>query len=176
MEGLRKQDNKVLAYLYASYAPIVKDLVRKYRGSTDKTDDVLQESIIAIYHNIRKSDFELKGELSTYFYGIARNILFAMIRLDGKHIHKEIDLPEEPPLEQIRKEAYHRMLQKAWVKLSKECQKVLNLVNNGISFREIAQKLRMSSEEYARRKKYLCKENLVSMVKKDPEYQEIQDD
>ena len=49
---------------------------------------------------------------------------------------------------------------------------VLNLFSNGLSYEEIAVKMNLKNEVYARRKKYLVKEALLEFVKEDPEYQE----
>jgi DNA-directed RNA polymerase specialized sigma24 family protein len=49
---------------------------------------------------------------------------------------------------------------------------VLNLFFEGLSYEEIAEKMNLKNEIYARRKKYLCKESLLELVKEDPEYQE----
>jgi len=48
----------------------------------------------------------------------------------------------------------------------------LNLFSEGHSYEEIAVKMDLKNEVYARRKKYLCKEVLLELMKKDPEYQE----
>mgnify|MGYP001569388319 CR=1 FL=1 len=49
---------------------------------------------------------------------------------------------------------------------------VLNLYSDGSSYEEIAEKMDLKNETYARRKKYLSKEALLEIVKEDPEYQE----
>jgi DNA-directed RNA polymerase specialized sigma24 family protein len=50
---------------------------------------------------------------------------------------------------------------------------VMNLFIDGHSYEEIARKMGMKSETYARRKKYLCKEALMQIIKTDPEYQDL---
>jgi hypothetical protein len=49
---------------------------------------------------------------------------------------------------------------------------VLNLFADGLSYEEIAMKMNLKNEVYARRKKYLSKEALLDLVKEDSEYQE----
>jgi len=50
---------------------------------------------------------------------------------------------------------------------------VLNLYSDGHTYEEIARKMGMKSEAYARRKKYLCKEALMEIIKTDPEYHDL---
>jgi DNA-directed RNA polymerase specialized sigma24 family protein len=58
--------------------------------------------------------------------------------------------------------------------LKPDCQNVLNLYYDGCSYEEIAEKMGLKNETYARRKKYLCKEALMEIIKEDPEYLEYQ--
>jgi hypothetical protein len=41
------------------------------------------------------------------------------------------------------------------------------------SYEDIAVRMNLKNETYARRKKYLCKEALLEIIKEDPEYQEF---
>jgi len=56
--------------------------------------------------------------------------------------------------------------------LKSDQQMVLNLFSDGLTYEEIAEKMNLKNEVYARRKKYLSKEALLDLVKEDPEYQE----
>jgi hypothetical protein len=58
-------------------------------------------------------------------------------------------------------------------RLGEECKKILRSFFNGSSFAEIANELNLVSEENARRRKYLCKENLVKSIKSDPQYEKL---
>jgi hypothetical protein len=49
---------------------------------------------------------------------------------------------------------------------------ILKLFSEGNSYEEIAVKLKLKSETYARRKKYLSKEALMELMREDPEFQE----
>ena len=59
-------------------------------------------------------------------------------------------------------------------KLSESCQKVLSLFFAKVKMAEIAQKMD-SSEAYIKKKKFKCKENLVSKIKADPLFAELTD-
>ena len=60
-----------------------------------------------------------------------------------------------------------------FLKLKPDSQEVLNMYYEGHSYDEIAVKMKLKNEGYARRKKYLSKEALMEIVYKDPEYQEF---
>ncbi len=61
---------------------------------------------------------------------------------------------------------------RAFLKLKPDQQMILSLFSDGHSYEEIASRMNLKNELYARRKKYLCKEALLDLVKEDPEYQE----
>jgi hypothetical protein len=52
---------------------------------------------------------------------------------------------------------------------------MLTLFSEGFSYAEITSKMNLKNETYARRKKYLSKEALMELIKKDPEYQDFLD-
>ena len=56
--------------------------------------------------------------------------------------------------------------------LAEECRKVLKMLFNGRSGKEIAEAMGYT-EEYAKRKKYKCKLSLTDLIKKDPEYKNL---
>ena len=66
-----------------------------------------------------------------------------------------------------------RIVTRSFALLAEDCQRILTLFGEGLSYGEIARRMGFKSEEYARRKKYLCKEALMEIIKTDPEYQDL---
>jgi RNA polymerase sigma factor (sigma-70 family) len=95
IEGVRKQDDKILNWLYDNYFQSVKSYVLKNSGSSDDVSDVFQESIIALYKQITDDNLNLTTDLKGYFFGIARNVWNAQLRKKQKTIELKVDLPEE---------------------------------------------------------------------------------
>jgi DNA-directed RNA polymerase specialized sigma24 family protein len=67
---------------------------------------------------------------------------------------------------------FERIVSRAFLKLKPDMQTVLNLYSDGHTYEEIAVRMNLKNETYARRKKYLGKEALLELVREDPEYQE----
>jgi RNA polymerase sigma factor (sigma-70 family) len=173
IEGIRKQDDKVLNYLYDNYFQIVKNHVIRNSGSVEDVSDVFQDTIIALYQNISEKSFNLTTDLKGYFFGIARNIWSSQLRQKNKTEELKDDVPEEDT-EEISDPVFQKILTRAFNKLKPDCQAVLNMYYDGCSYNEIAVKMNLKNETYARRKKYLCKEALMEFIKEDPEYIEYQ--
>jgi RNA polymerase sigma factor (sigma-70 family) len=172
IEGLRKQDEKILNWLYDNYLQSVKNHVLKNSGSDEDVSDVFQDTIILLYSQIIADNLNLTTDLKGYFFGIARNVWSAQLRKKQKTIELEVDLPDEEGAEDIYDPILERIVSRVFQKLKPDQQMVLNLFSEGLSYEEIAVKMNLKNEVYARRKKYLCKEALLELVKEDPEYHE----
>ncbi len=170
IEGIRQQDDTILNYLYNNYFKLIKNHIIRNNGSADDAHDVFQETIILLYKKILQNNFELTSDLRGFFFGIARNIWNNQQR--HKSRTEEIsgfEFPDENE-EELAENLYEKILTRSFEKLKPECQEVLKLFYGGASFEEIAMKMNFKSDTYARRKKYLCKEALIEIIKSDPEY------
>jgi len=170
--GIRSQDDKVLNWLYDNYFQSVRNHVLNNSGSDDDVSDVFQDTIIVLYNQISEDKLHLTTDLKGYFFGIARNVWNAQLRKKHKTIELEFDLPDEEETEDQSDPTLERIISRVFQRLKPDQQMVLNLFSDGLSYEEIAVKLNLKNEVYARRKKYLCKEALLELVKEDPEYQE----
>jgi RNA polymerase sigma factor (sigma-70 family) len=174
IEGIRQQDEKVLNYLYDHYFQTVKNHVLKNSGSNDDVSDLFQDSIIALYQNVSADNFSLTTDLKGYFFGIARNIWNKQLRQKKRVTELTFDISDEDIAEDIFDPALEKILSRSFLLLSTDYQTVLKLYYEGVSYEEITVRMNLKNETYARRKKYLGKEALLEIIKKDPEYKEYQ--
>jgi RNA polymerase sigma factor (sigma-70 family) len=172
IEGVRKQDEKILNWLYDNYFQSVKKYVLRNSGSDEDVSDVFQESIIILYKQITEDTLKLTSDLKGYFFGVARNVWNAQLRIKQKTSELEFDLPEEEDIDDMHNLILEKIVSKSFQKLKPDQQMILNLFSEGHSYEEIAEKMNLKNETYARRKKYLCKEALLELIKEDPEYYE----
>lgn len=174
IDGIRRQDDKILNWLYDNYYETVRHHVLKNSGSDADVSDVFQESVIALYKQISGNELELTSDLKGYFFGIARNIWSAQLRKKTRNIEIESDFPDDSDNE-AGNLALERIVARAFKKLSHDSQTILTLFSEGYSYEEIASRMNLKNETYARRKKYLSKEALIEFVKADPEYKDYFD-
>jgi RNA polymerase sigma factor (sigma-70 family) len=171
IEGLKKQDDKILNWLYDTYFQPVSNYVLKNSGSAADVSDVFQDSIIVLYRQITEDDLTLTTDLRGYFFGVARNIWNAQLRKKLRMTELENDMSDEDSDDLINP-LLEKIVSRAFKKLKPDQQLILNLFSDGCSYEEIAIEMDLKSEVYARRKKYLSKESLLEILKEDPEYQE----
>lgn len=172
IEGIRKQDDKILNWIYDNYLRIVTDHVINNSGSNDDVSDVLQDSIIILFEQISDNKVNLTTNLRGYFFGIVKNVWNSELRKRKKTTELLTDQPDDDGTDEANNLLLEKIISRAFSKLKSDQQIVLNLFSDGKTYSEIAVSLNLKSEEYARRKKYLSKEALMDLVKEDPEYQE----
>ena len=172
INGIRNQDDFILNWLYDNYLQTIKKHVLNNNGSVDDVSDVFQDTIIVLYNQIVSDSLNLTTDLKGYFFGIARNVWSAQLRKKQRTVELEIDLPDEDETEEQSDPVLERIVSRVFSKLKPDQQMILTLFSDGLSYEEIAIKMNLKNEVYARRKKYLSKESLIELMKEDPEYQE----
>jgi RNA polymerase sigma factor (sigma-70 family) len=171
IDGIRRQDDQILNWLYDNYLETVRHHVLKNSGSDADVSDVFQESIITLFRQISENEVKLTSDLKGYFFGIARNIWRAQLRKKARNTEIESDYPDEDDNESGN-HVLERIVSRAFRKLSDDSQTILTLFSEGYSYQEIASRMNLKNETYARRKKYLSKEALIEFVKSDSEYKD----
>jgi RNA polymerase sigma factor (sigma-70 family) len=156
IDGIRRQDDQILNWLYDSYLETIRHHVLKNSGSDADVSDVFQETIIALYRQISENELKLTS---------------AQLRKKSRNIEIESDYPDEDDNESGNP-VLERIVSRAFKLLSDDSQTILTLFSEGYSYQEIASMMNLKNETYARRKKYLSKEALIEFVKLDPEYKD----
>ncbi len=178
IDGIRKRDNKILTLIYKELFPVVRYYVMSNGGTQDDSKDVFQESIIVVFKQISQNSFEIRTGFEAYLYGVARLVWLKVLRTRATHDRNVLRI-EEPDASYMPSESFvedeleMRLFRKHFARLGAECQKVLRLISDGVSYEQIALEMGYKSEKIIRNKKYKCKEYLIKMIKDDPEYQMI---
>lgn len=173
IDGIRKQDSRILTYLYDAYYEVIRDHLRKNSGSDDDVNDVLQETVVILYKQVTGEGFKLTTDLKGYFFGVARNVWNAQLRYRSRMTSLETDPAEPDETDDFAGATLERIVARSFALLRDDCRMVINLFSEGHTYEEIARTMGLKNEAYARRKKYLCKEALMEIIKTDPEYQDL---
>ena len=173
IDGVRRQDNRILSYLYDSYFKMVSDYIRKNGGTEDDAGEVMQESVVILYKQITTGEFSVKADLKGYFFGIARNVWNAQLKHRSRLAYFENEPADISISEDLYKATLERIVARSFALLAEDCQTVLTLYSDRLSYEEIADRMGLKNAVYARRKKYLCKEALMKIIKTDPEYYDL---
>ena len=178
VDGIRKRDNRIITSVYKEIYPKINYHILNNGGTADDAKDVFQEAIIVVFRQIQNGTFEIKTDFEGYVYGIARLIWLKTLRnrsIHERNINKmEGDVQVSHPADEIIDEEMEmNLFRKYFLKLGKECQKVLKMATDGIPYETIAKEMGYKSEKIVRNRKYKCKESLIEMIKSDPDYQKL---
>ncbi len=148
VKGLKKKQMWAYETLYNEYAPRLGSVIKSYLG-TDDVEDVLQETFIKVYKNIRK--FRGDSKLSTWLYRIAVNICKDIIAKRAKKKEYLTDFQEnddyatfEPPastnvFKEVMDELSLEELMKVVEKLAEDDRLLIRLRDiDGMSYEDIA--------------------------------------
>jgi RNA polymerase sigma factor (sigma-70 family) len=184
LKGILRHDNLILQYIYKQYYYKVNYFIKKNSGSEDDANDVFQEAIIVIYRKIKENDLVFEASsFQGYLFSVCRFLWLK--ELEKRRIEKEKindtmpyqeDLYDENLVELVNKNEKYGLYQKHFKTLSTDCQKLLQLFFEKVPLKEIASIMGYKSEKYAKKRKYKCKELLISRIKRDTEFKKILED
>jgi len=173
--GIRNGDPKIVAEIWGDIFPAVRKWVTAGGGNEDDAKDVFQDAMMVVYDKAQRPDFQLTSKFSTFFLGICRNLLGNLFQ---KKYFRHITIPEdakymaEVPVDFAELER-HNLFDLAKALQGEECQKIMDLYFQKKSMAEIAALMGLSSEKYAKLRKFQCKERLEELVKKQPGFHEL---
>ncbi|HKL34201.1 MAG TPA: sigma-70 family RNA polymerase sigma factor [Tangfeifania sp.] len=184
LKGILRHDNLILQYIYKQYYYKVNYFIKKNSGSEDDANDVFQEAIIVIYRKIKENDLVFEASsFQGYLFSVCRFLWLKQLekqRIEKEKINDTMpyqeDLYDENLVELVDKNEKYGLYQKHFKTLSTDCQKLLQLFFEKVPLKEIARIMGYKNEKYAKKRKYKCKEILISRIKQDTEFKKILED
>ena len=175
VEGLRLRSDYIINFIYREYFPLIKFLITENGGSEEDAEDIFQDGIIIIYNKINLNQLILTSSFKTFLYSVCRNLWLQKLNKRKAIFDRLSDVEEylEVPDVVLTDATYtemelHRIIQLHFLSLTEDCQKVLRLFTKNVSIREIAEIMGFKTENYAKTRKYLCKEELKKRIANDP--------
>ena len=159
--------------IYSAHHTIVKTWIQKWikhhRSTRTDAVDLAHDSFLLMIHKIRH-DVEFEGHITTFWFGIAKNIWLNQHRKDSRTIlvedaeefyEADYDTPESRLL--ISEE--FREVEKLFTRLGGKCKDILLLWFRHYSMEEISEHLHLSGPVMARKLKYECFKKVKKMLK-----------
>lgn len=180
IQGLKLNSDYIIKHVYKEFYPTIKYLIKKNTGNEEDAEDIFQESLLVILKNVQKDEFFLTCSFLTYLYSISRNLWMQRLKTKRRGmdnfelIEKIINIPESATFEMAEAEQLrYSIYREHFNAMEKDCQRILMLALEKYSSKEIADTMGYGSENYAKTKKYNCKERLKKAIMEDPRLEEI---
>ena len=154
------------------------DLITKNSGTKDEAQDIFQDALVVLFEKAQDPSFQLSSTVKTYIYAVCRNKWLMTLRSrKSRKTHlsdtEALDfVAEESVQADIEQQERNDLMRKYFEKLGTDCQKVLNMFFKGTSMRNIAEAMGFT-EGYAKKRKFTCQKQLITMVTADNRYQEL---
>jgi len=182
IEGIRKQDERIITEMYTTYFPSVRHYIYRNNGSAEDARDIFHDAFVVLLEKIRGNSLDLNCSLKTYLYAICKNLWLKKIS-SYKPVHTQYSDLEDTlaGANPINQEFYdinraYLLYQKQFALMSPTCRKLIQYFLEGHSYQEITKLMNYENEGYARKRKYRCIKLLIKRIKTDPDYKTIYDD
>jgi len=170
IQGLRLGNNEVLSALYKKYYTIVLKLVVSNSGSSDEAADIYQETVIVLYENVQKPQFELNCQLQTYIYSVAKRLWLKQLKKNGQtFLMREdgaetlADVSEDVDVH-LKKESEFEKIEQSLSALGEPCGTLIkDFYVNRLSMDDIAEKFGYTNADNAKNQKYKCLQRLKKL-------------
>jgi RNA polymerase sigma-70 factor (ECF subfamily) len=87
INALKAYDSNSWNYFYDHYAPLIVNFAKKRGCSDDRADDVLQETIIALYRYLPRFKYEQqRGRFRSFLFKITESKIVDLFRKNRRHI------------------------------------------------------------------------------------------
>lgn len=180
LRGIFNGDEDVLKFVYREYFQTIKGLIIRNKGNDQDAEDVFQDGMVIVFQRLQNGGFILECSFKTFLYSVCRNLWLQRLEklrtpvTSFADFENHISLSDEMMFEiyDLESEKY-RLFQRHFLKLSKDCQKVLKLFMSKASLKEIAEEMGFKTEKYAKTRKFLCKEILKKNIISDPKWKKI---
>lgn len=165
LERMQQGDEQVLVVLYKQNYTMVKNFVLKNNGDENIVDDIMQDSVIAVWKNVNKPNFLLQSKLSTYLMAIAKNLWYKELKKRSRF--KLVDEANhlEKGGEEMKMDMDQSVLHNIIKEMDDTCRRLLSYFYfDGLSTKVIAEKLNFANANTVKSKKYQCFKKLQSTV------------
>jgi len=179
IDGIRVGKQPILDQVYEVFFPKIRHFITQHSGTLEDAKDIFQDALLVVYQNVSDKDFQLTCQFGTYFYAICRNIWFRQIRDKKLQFVRMAEEPSAIDTEELAASiqwlARYKIYKRQFKRITGKCQQLLTLYMQGMDMHTIAQQLGFASVTYARKRKFKCKEQLVSRIKEDEDFQKLRD-
>ncbi|MFK5957588.1 MAG: sigma-70 family RNA polymerase sigma factor [Lutibacter sp.] len=179
IEALLKNDSRVLSKIYEQFSYKIVSYVKKNSGNADDAQDIIQETLVTIYHQAKDKGFILTCPFDAYFYLLCKRRWLNELKKRGKNrvtnLEDDTSITEEQEQQVEETEIFEQQQQLFELKfkeLGTKCQKLLKAAFKIKSMEKVAEILGVSYG-YARKKKSQCIGKLTQLVKNSKEFHQL---
>lgn len=177
IEGLKTNNGTLIRLLYKKFFGIILKFVVMNNGTEQDAKDVYQNTILVLYHNCSKPEFQLNCQLQTYIFSIAKRIWLKQIgkdknlaRISGENSASDfVEITEDTQYAEQREKEIE-LMEKKLQQLGEPCRTLLtDFYYTRMTMDQIAEKFGYTNADNAKTQKYKCLQRLKKSYTKAEE-------
>ena len=177
LEGILTANSEQIKKIYDSVLPSVISYVKENSGVEEDAKDIFQEALMVLYQKLEQGDFTLTCTLKSFLRIMCRNLWLNRLRSLKRMDHRTIEelgmiTLEDNLIDNLVESEKERIFLKHFNLLGEDCQFILKQFFGKVPLKIIAEELN-TSENYIKKRKFLCKEKLIRSIKADLLYNEL---
>jgi RNA polymerase sigma factor (sigma-70 family) len=175
LDMILKGDEKALVLLHESNKKLISTFIARNNGTHDDYEDMLQEALVVLWERVRAGRFEYSSKLSTFLFGIVKNIWLRRLAKARREIPTDLQSDEQTDpgasiLDTLIENEETAAVRHALERIGEQCKKLLLLFYwEECSMEEIAGKMGFANADTVKSKKYQCKKSLERILKQATE-------
>ena len=167
IDELRKGNQSIFGVLHEYYSPIESHVIQN-KGSKHDAKDIFQNALIIFYKKAIVPDFELNAKISTYLFGVSKNLWLNQLRSrKRKENTTNINEPSEELKIEIGSDDFDLevYITNKIEQLGDPCLTLLIMhTYKKLSMDQIAKELGYANNHTARQQKYKCLQRLKKSI------------
>ena len=166
------KNNEAFRFIYFHHFEVIEKFIISNNGETKDAQDIFQDALIVLFHQVKEKKLALNCKLQTYLYSICRNLWLNKLKKDKRKVELSDELQnfiimEENHFDLLIMNEQDEQLIKLVKRLGEGCQKMLRYFYfEKLKLAEIAQKLNLKSEQVAKNKRMICMKKLRALAEK----------
>jgi RNA polymerase sigma factor (sigma-70 family) len=166
---LKDEERASFEILYKFYFPTIASFVRTNSGRTEDAEDIFQETMAVLLHNMRQPGFTLTASLKTYVFAIARNLWLKRLRDTRRLSFTDIAKLEAEPFEHSEEPDAREEKVGHWLaKITEHCQRVLkNIFLYQRPMEDLMKKMGWKNKHTAANQQYKCLQQMKKVTEKE---------
>lgn len=180
LQGIRLKDGKIIEEIYAEYLDSILRFILRNKGTGQDAEDVFMDALESLCRQVKyKGLSDLSCSFYTYLYEICKRLWYKQLRRQNRTSGVTFEdlmvfSGDMDPQEAIEETERHGLFWEKFRLLSPDCQKVLELsLIDELNSEEIAERMGYASDNYARKKKHECKEQLRKAIQQDDRFDDL---
>ena len=165
----QRENDKAFKSIYENHYSVIEKFILANSGKLTDAEDIFQDALVVIFHQIKSQSLKLTCSLQTYIYSICRNLWLKKLRKNNRMtqlsdtITQHISVKENA-LETLVDEEQGQLIGQMLSQIGKDCKAVLMFFYfEKLKMVEIAQRMDLANEQVAKNKKSICLKKLKSL-------------